>query len=169
MFLISFKSNAYSAMQSSWVCTNIDDLGEDKSHHIQCEKCHHAQIRYVHTMENEAEHKTLKVGSTCATNMDTKAREREENLKKKKQAVNKRWEKVSIPNQDMTFLSFGKKGHSNYVCLSAFKEEDGKYNYSIDEKGPSQKAFNTMEEAQKAAIIAAKTAIDALWPLYLKQ
>src|SRR4051794_24751353 len=94
-----------------WACTNVDDLGPDKTE--TCQMCEAKKVRFGHHMAHPDYQGTLRVGCVCAGHMeqDPKRAERREKevrsrAKRRSAFLGKKWkisEKgnpcIKLPNQ----------------------------------------------------------------------
>lgn len=153
---------------TGWVCTEIEDLGEDR---MTCQWCRTQQIRFAHTMEHP-KRKSLIVGCDCADTMSGEtgtAKEREKYLtsralrakkwlttgwKNLGQSLHKTIRKTdNIPGYAIEIRTIqnnkGGRVYLSYVCLLQRKDNM--------QRSQSKQAYKTREEAANAAF-------DYLWP-----
>jgi hypothetical protein len=141
--------------KAGWTCKSITDLGKGKEKHLLCQnKDCNVKIRYVHTMVHKKYEGELMVGSTCAISMDGNAKKREINYKIRNKL--KGWITPMVGDSDYKIMK--RHGDSLIVWKEKIGEHSGKYSYNVS--GPSSHWFDTLEEAQKAAI-------NEKWPLFL--
>jgi hypothetical protein len=68
--------------RSGWVCVAAEDTADPPYFRVpenyeSCKLCGLRKIRYVYTMRHQATGETLRVGSTCAAQLDQSSRRRE--------------------------------------------------------------------------------------------